>query len=246
MLRLALLPLLTIPALAQDLLPKPVVHQPQGQWADFPALAADGNGVPRVAFVQWDGAKDALKIAKLADGALSEVLTVGQPGIIHQPAIATDGKGVVHVIWSQVSDKDLMELHAAQISDGKADITTLASSPNGGNAFAKAATSPSGDVWCVWQGMRGTTADVFCRVFDVKAQKWSAELQVTNDAAGDWEPCVAFAGQDAWVVFDSARGNEFNIYAAKIGNDLQVAETKQLIATDRYEGRVSAIGSKDG
>jgi hypothetical protein len=53
-------------------------------------------------------------------------------------------------------------------------------------------------------------------------------------------------GDDAWVIFDSSRGNEFNIYATKISADLTVGETKPLIATDRYEGRVSAIGAKDG
>ena len=150
MLRLALLPLLAASAFAQDLLPKPAVLQPEGKWSDFPALATDGSGTPHVAFVQWDGAKDSLKVAKLADGALSEVLTIGEPGIIHQPAIATDRKGVVHVIWSQVNEKDLMELRWTQIREGRAEVGTLASSPNGGNAFAKAATSPSGDIWCVW------------------------------------------------------------------------------------------------
>jgi hypothetical protein len=139
-----------------------------------------------------------------------------------------------------------MDLHAAQIRDGKASITKLASSPNGGNAFAKAITDHSGRVWVVWQGMRGTQGDIFCRVFDPALKKWSAEIQVTKDAGGDWEPCVAFAGSDAWILFDSSRGNEFNIYATKISADLQVGETKPLIFTDRYEGRVSAIGAKDG
>ncbi|MBL9132520.1 MAG: hypothetical protein JNG86_15050, partial [Verrucomicrobiaceae bacterium] len=233
---------------AQDLLPKPVVLQPEGKWSDFPALATDGSGVPHVAFVQWDGEKDALKVAKLTDGALSEVLTIGEPGIIHQPSIATDRKGVLHVFWSQVSNENLMELWTAEISQGKieAEPYTIASVPNGGSVFPKSSTDPEGNVWVVWQGIHGQPSDIFCRVFDANAKGWSREIQVTNDAAGDWEPCVAFAGGKAWVVFDSARGNEFNIYATPIGDDLRAGEAKQLIATDRYEGRVSAIGSKDG
>jgi hypothetical protein len=231
---------------AQDLLPKPVVHQPEGVWADFPALCTAADGTPWVAYVQWDGKNDRLHVAKLADGALKDVKMLGE-GIIHQPALAVDGKGAMHAIWSQVNVKNVMELHTHVVREGElGEIFVLASSANGGNAFAKAATDLSGKVWVVWQGMRGTTADVFCRVFDPSKGEWSAELQVTKDAAGDWEPCVAFAAGETWVVFDSSRGNEFNVYATKIDADLQVGETKKLIATDRYEGRVSAIGSKDG
>lgn len=247
MLRPALLSfIVAASSFAQDLLPKPVVLQPEGKWSDFPALCAAADGTPWVAYVQWDGKEDSLHIAKLVDGALKDVKTLGQ-GIIHQPAMAMDGKEAMHVIWSQVNDKNLMELHTHIVRDGElGEIMTLASSPHGGNAFAKAVTDPSGKVWVVWQSMRGTLADVFCRVFDPAKGEWSAEIQVTKDAAGDWEPCVAFAGSDAWVLFDSSRGNEFNIYAAKISSDLKVGETKQIIATDRYEGRVSAIGAKDG
>jgi hypothetical protein len=94
--------------------------------------------------------------------------------------------------------------------------------------------------------MRGALSDVFARVFDPAKGSWSEEIQVTKDAGGDWEPRVTFAGTDAWVLYDSSRGNEFNIYATKITADLSVGGTKKLIATDRYEGRVSAISSKDG
>jgi len=248
MLRPALLSIVVAASgFAQELLHKPVVHQPAGKWNDFPVLTTAADGTPHAAFVQWDGENDSLIIAKLEDGELSQPTSIGS-GIIHQPAIATDGNGDVHVIWSQVNRNNVMDLHTYLVKPAElGDVTkVLASSPNGGNVFAKAATSPTGDVWCVWQGMRGAQADVFCRVYVARKKGWSAEIHVTKDSAGDWEPCVAFAGDDAWIFFDSSRGNEFNIYATKISADLQVGETKQLIATDRYEGRVSAVGAKDG
>jgi hypothetical protein len=155
----------------------------------------------------------------------------------------------MHVVWSQVNGKDLMDLRTQAVRDGKAsgEVVTLAASEKGANAFAKAATDRAGRVWVVWQGMRGALADVFCRVFDPAKGAWSAEVQVTNDPAGEWEPCVAFDSTDgAWVLYDSSRGNEFNIYATRVGADGSVGETKTLIQTDRYEGRVSAIGTPDG
>ncbi len=246
MLRLLSLLLISSSLCAQDLLPKPQVLRQDGKQSDFPSLCVDAKGQPWVAYVEWDGKQDTLHLAQQSGDVLTSVLTLGEPGIIHQPTIAADGNGALHVVWSQVNDKDLMDLHAAAVRDGKVEVMKLASSPNGGNVFAKAATDPTGKVWVVWQGMRGTQGDVFCRVFDPARKDWSTEIQVTKDAGGDWEPCVAFAGSDAWVLFDSSRGNEFNIYATKISANLQVGETKKLISTDRYEGRVSAIGAKDG
>ena len=102
-------------------------------------------------------------------------------------------------------------------------------------------------MWVVWQGFRGGLSDVFCRFFDPAKGAWSPEIQVTTDPSGEWEPCVAFDDKDgAWVIYDSSRGNEFNICANRVSLDGKVGETKTLIATDRYEGRVSAIGTPDG
>jgi hypothetical protein len=232
---------------AQDLLPKIEVLRHESHQSDFPALTLDSKGQPWVAYVQWDGQQDRLHLAQSKAGALESVLKIGEAGIIHQPAIATDGKGMLHVIWSQVNDKDVMDLHAAIISEGKVESMKLASTANGGNVFAKAATDPTGKVWVVWQGMRGAQGDIFCRVYDPAKKEWSREIQVTHDAGGDWEPCVTFDVQNAaWVIYDSSRGNEFNVYGTHIQADLKVGETKTLIGTDRYEGRVSAVSSKDG
>jgi hypothetical protein len=246
---LSLLAVIASATFGQDLLPKPLVLRETGKQSDFPALCVDAKGVPWVAYVEWDGRQDTLHLAQASGEALASVLTIGEPGIIHQPAIASDGHGTLHVVWSQVNEQNVMDLKAAQVRDGKVegDITTLASSANGGNAFAKSGTDATGNVWVVWQGMRGKLADVYCRVFDAKKKAWSAEIVVADDAGGDWEPCVAFDGQGgAWVLYDSSLGNEFNIYATHIDSALKAGKPQTLIATERYEGRVSAVGAKDG
>ena len=236
-------------AVGADLLPTPMKLREEGVQSDFPALALDGQSQPWVAYVAWDGAQDTLRLATRKDGALSQVTTLGTPGIIHQPAIAADGSGALMVVWSQTNGKDLMDLHAQRVLNGKAEgeATTLAASEKGGNVYAKAATDRAGRVWVAWQGMRGGLSDVFCRIFDPSVKTWSKEIQVTTDPAGDWEPCVAFDDKDgAWIIYDSSRGNEFNVYATRVGLDGSVAETKAVIKTDRYEGRTSAVGSADG
>ncbi|WP_395748753.1 hypothetical protein [Prosthecobacter sp.] len=244
--------LLASAALGQNPLPKINALRPEGHQSDYPSVCVDGDGRPWVAFIQWDGKEDSLHVAKQTDGPLSDVITVGTPGIIHQPSIVRDGSGMLHVFWSQVNENDIMELRCAQVpyenTPAKIQQTmTLASSPKGGSAFAKAAVDPAGNVWVVWQGMYGTLGDVFCRIFNSKENSWSNDIKVTTDPAGDWEPCLAFDGKGgAWICYDSSRGNEFNIYATHVSGDTTVGETKQLIATSRYEGRVNAITSKDG
>lgn len=233
-----------------DLTPQKQVLRTDGLQSDFAVLAVDADGTPWIAYVEWDGKQDVLRLAKSTADGLAPVAALGKPGIIHQPAIAAAGDGSLVVVWSQVNDKNVMDLKSQRIRNGQPEgkETTLAASPNGGNVFARAAADEAGRVWVVWQGNRGTHGDVFCRTFDAKANQWSAEVQVTDDAMGDWEPSVAFAGGDdgAWVVYDSSRGNEFNLYANRVGLDGQVGETKTLVKTDRYEGRATAVGASDG
>ena len=236
-------------ASAQELLPSPLKLREEGVQSDFPTLTLDSHGVPWVAYVAWDSNQDTLRVATVKDNALTSVKVIGKPGIIHQPALAADGSGGMILVWSQVTGNDLMDLHAVRLRDGKVEgeIITLAASEKGGNVFSKAATDRAGRVWVAWQGMRGGLSDVFCRVFDPARNEWSKEVQVTTDSAGDWEPCIAFDDKDgAWVIYDSSRGNEFNVYANRVSLDGTVGETKTIIKTERYEGRTSAVGSADG
>lgn len=138
--------LLTVSALSQEVIEKPSVLGVEGRQSDFPAVTIAADGTPWVAYVQWDGEEDSLHVAKLVNGAFQDVIMLGK-GIIHQPALAVDGGGAVHAIWSQVNDRNLMELRAHVVRDGAlGELFVLASSPHGGNAFAKAATDATGRV----------------------------------------------------------------------------------------------------
>ena len=236
-------------AAAADLTPEPLTLLRPGHQSDFPALAVDSSSTPWIAWVEWDGTQDSLILARRSNDALTHMLTLGQPGIIHQPALAVAKGDVLVVVWSQVNDADLMQLNAQTVRNGRAtgEVITLAASSNGGNVLARSATDRSGRVWVVWQSMRGSLSDIFCRTYDPTTDQWSSEIQVTDNPSGDWEPCVAFDASDgAWVIYDSSLGNEFNIYANRVSLDSTVGERKLLIETDRYEARVSAVGTPDG
>lgn len=227
----------------------PVSWRAEGRQTDFPALAIDAQGTTWIVAVEWNGEQDTLALARHVGGVIERVCSVGQPGIIHQPAIAADADGGLVVVWSQVNASDVMELKARRFRDGAADggEITLGAAANGGNVLAAAATDRQGRVWVTWQSLRGGLSDIFCRTYDPAAKTWSPEVQVTHDPAGDWEPCLAFDDRaGAWVLFDSSRGNEFNIYAVRVGLDGTVGKAKPLIKTERYEARASAASSADG
>jgi hypothetical protein len=233
---------------APDLLAQRVAHTEEGHQVDFPALCADGAGTLWTAFVSWDKKQDTLKLARLDGEAQTITAEIAGPGIIHQPALAADGRGSLWAIWSQVDERNLMNLHARRIRDGKpeGDAIVLAKS-DGPNVFPRAATDHAGRVWVAWQSMRGGLGDIYCRIYDSAKDLWSPEIQVTMNPGGDWEPSIAFDGKDgAWVLFDSSRGNEFNLYAARVSLDGTVGEGKTLVSTPRYEGRISAAGTPDG
>ena len=218
----------------------PALHQ------DFPDLCLDADGTPWIAYLRHDGKADTVRLAKKAAAGLEDVAALSEPGIAHQPAIARDGAGTLWIFWGQVGPKDVVQLRARSVRDGKpGELLTLAAS-DGSDTFADAGTDAAGRVWVVWQSHRRGAPDVYARYYDPKEAKWSAEMAVAADEAGDWEPRVAFDGKDgAWVVFDSARGGEFNIYAARVGLDGQV-DTKKVTDSPDYEGRVSTASDGRG
>ena len=115
----------------------------------------------------------------------------------------------------------------------------------GSDSFADAGTDGSGRVWVTWQSMRAGEGDIFARFHDPASSTWSEEIAVSNEPGGDWEPAITFAGEEAWIVYDSSLGNEFNLYLAKIDWRGSV-ETFPLAHTPRYEARADVTAAADG
>ena len=119
------------------------------------------------------------------------------------------------------------------------EIMTLAESTSGSDTFADAGTDAAGRGWVTWQSMRAGEGDIFCRYFDPGFGGWSKEIAVAEEKGGDWEPRLAFDdGDGAWVLYDSSRGNEFNLYLARVGLDGKV-DTHKIAHSPNYEGRGS-------
>ncbi|MEM7143903.1 MAG: hypothetical protein AAF591_02130 [Verrucomicrobiota bacterium] len=221
---------------------------------DFPVATVDGKGRLWVAYVEHDGESDVLWLAKEGGKGLEAAIAVSEPGIIHHPAVATAGDGTTWVIWGQTGEDDVMHLMGRAVNKkGKLQDTRELARTEGSDTFAVAGTDSEGRVWTAWQSMRTGRGQVFCRYFDPGFGGWSAEIVVSeNPAAGEewswgsWEPSIAFDDEGgAWVLYDSSKGNEFNLYLARIDGAGKV--TRQAIAASpKYEARGMITPTGDG
>lgn len=213
---------------------------------DFPAICIGPDGNPLVAHIAYDTTADTVRLAELTSEGLVERAILSEPGNVYQPSLAVDGQGTVWCVWSQMQGTR-WNLLCRTITDGKPGdrIVSLTDSP-AGDIFPTAKTDRRGRVWVAWQSLDGGHGDIFVKCYDPKAGEWSDAIQVTDHPAGDWEPRLAFDGDDrALVLFDSYRNGNFDLFLAKVSLDGQV-ELSPITATERYEARASAAASPDG
>ena len=219
---------------------------------DFVSLCTDSKGTPWVAYIEYDGTADTIQLAELSSqgfvkrGEVSRPSTASRASNLYQPCLACDGSGTIWCVWSQLEDGQ-WDLYGRRVTDGKLsrEITTIVASP-GNDVFPDAKTDRKGRLWVTWQSFNGGNAEIFAKHFDPKQNAWSEPIQVTKNAAGDWEPRLAFGNSDeALIVFDSYRDGNFDVYLARVSPSGDV-ELEAVAGSDRYEARAEAAVSPDG
>ena len=213
---------------------------------DFPGMCVTPEGKVFVAYIRYDGVADTVRLAELTDKGLVERGDLSTAGNAYQPSLACDGSGRLWCVWSQQMDKQ-WELLGRTITKGRIDgeIVTVSKLP-GNDLFPDVKADARGRVWAVWQNFNGGKSDVFAAHCESGAAAWSKPIQVTKNAAGDWEPRLAFGKADeALIVFDSSRGGNFDVLLARVSPAGKVRITP-IAATDRYEARAEAAASEDG
>ncbi|MBI5801600.1 MAG: hypothetical protein HZA92_12880 [Verrucomicrobia bacterium] len=213
---------------------------------DFPAMAIDAKGNAWIAYIEHDGKADVLKLGSKGAAGIETVATLSEPGVVHQPAITIGADDAVWTFWGQVDARNVVTLRARRFAKGKLGATTTLAESAGSDTFADAGTDHAGRVWVAWQSLRRGQGDIYTRWLDPKSGQWSKEIAVSKPEGGNWEPRLAFDGQDgAWVVFDSSRGGEFNLYLTRVAPGGGVKE-HQLTSSPDYEARARITTAKDG
>jgi len=212
---------------------------------DFPVATIAGDGTVWVAYVEHDGKADRLRLARQTKDGLEPGPFLSEPGVIHQPTLTGDVRGGVWCFWGELDDRKIVRLRGRRFHSGALGPIVEVATSAASDTFADAGPDEAGRVWVTWQSLRRGQADVYCRHVDAAGQQWSEEIRVTRSAGGNWEPRIAFAGMDAWIVFDSSRTGEFNLHLARVTATGKVTE-HQLTDSPDYEARATIVADAKG
>ncbi len=200
---------------------------------DEPAIAALPGGAIAVAWVAYRQSADRVLLRVLENGAWSAAEEVTpQPADIFRCALATDSERNLWAFWSQ-REGQRWNIWARQKKDGRwqapARLTVA-----GSNIFPRAAASPDGHIFVVWQSFRNGQSDIYLKAY--VGGQWSEEARVSESPANDWEPAVAAsAGGRAWIAWDSYdRGNYDILFRSYRAGELTPLEA--LTSSPKFQG----------
>jgi hypothetical protein len=177
----------------------------------FDELTPRGNG-DCVRLVRFDG--------KVWQGA-QDVTATGLD--VWRPAVAVDGKGVVHVAWSQRVDDD-WELFCRRWTPAPgrpgqgawSEVERLTNAP-GADVNVAAATDSAGVVWLTWQAWRGGNFDVLAMAL-AGGHAWGKPRAVSDSKANDWKPAIACDGAgNVYVAWDTYDKGNYDVRLRRIG-----------------------------
>lgn len=221
----------------------------EGKQIDLPAAVTLGDGTIVIVYTEWDGASDALKLATAAPGSgpLEVTTTIASGKVLHAPALTVDERGLVWIVWGETHPIDeTVDLKVTSWSQekGVAQLEVI-SDTNAAEAFPEAGTDSEGRVWIVWQSMREGSAGIYTR-YQAEDGTWSEEVKVSTGREGYWAPDIEFDDEgNAWIVYDGARGNEFNIYLTRVTSSGERKE-RTIGESTSYEARASIAAAADG
>jgi hypothetical protein len=219
----------------------------EGIQCDLPATVSDKNSKALIAYLEWDGEIDRLILSRETEKGLQQVSGEVAKGVLHKPAIAIDGKGTAWIFWCETHKDTTVNIKARSWTTNKGfgSPLTIADS-DAGEAFVVAGTDSKGRVWASWQSFRAGEADIYARFLDPKSGKWSREIAVATQKGGDWEPDIAFDQKgNAWIAYDSSRGNEFNLNLARVNEQGKTKEFA-IAHSPKYEARASITATARG
>ena len=175
-----------------------------GSAADYPSLAVTPDGQRWVAWLSYQNEADRVVVS--GAGQLHEV---AGPGDHHSPAIASDGKGHIVVVWSQ-NDKPVFHLYERTFDGKKWSAAQPLTSAGGNNLWPRLASDGQGHIALVWQGFRSNQAVILAREY--ANGNWSPERQVSEGSGNCWAPTAAFDNGKLLVAWDSYATGAYQIY----------------------------------
>jgi hypothetical protein len=238
---------------------------------DFPVLARGPDGTVWLAYVEYlpgkapvaerilsgnfeelvpKGNGDCVRLVRFDGKVWQAPIDVTATGLdVWRPTVAVDGKGVVHVAWSQHVDGD-WEVYCRRYTppkekDGKGSwspIERLTKTP-GADVNVVAATDSKGTVWLAWQGWREDNFDIHLMAL-AEGHEWRTPRAISASKANDWSPAIACDQKGnvfvAWDTYD--RGN-YDVRLYQAGKE---PKTWTVAGSVKFEARPCVVCDKAG
>ena len=224
----------------------PEIHE------DFPVVHLADDDAPVVVFIANDGEADRLELAGIDSGGnlvSRSIISKPKSGNLYQPCLARLEDGSFLCAWSELGEDGQWDLWTRGIAKDGTTIDADAARITrdmGNDIFPDLGTDRMGRPWLVWQRFTNGVSHVFAKVRD-KNGTWSDDIPLGGERAGNWEPRLAFGEKgEAFVVFDSYRNGDFDLFLCRISPAGKAGAPIPLAKTPRYEARGEAAVSPDG
>jgi hypothetical protein len=204
---------------------------------DFPSAAALAGDL----YVAWDTYHNEANLVYLAvrrQGKWQVERATSRWGNYYGTAVAADGRGGVHVVWSEyANDRWQLMSRAFTPATGQWSAAEPVAPRGRRQMFHKMTTDASGRPWIVWQEFANGNFDIFAASHS--AQGWSQPLRISNSEANDWDPAIAAAPDGrVWIAWDSYDRGNYDIFMRAIrGGKLE--PLVQVTAAPTYDAHPS-------
>lgn len=185
----------------------------EGVMDDFPAMTIAPNGERWTAWVSYKDKADEV----IVSGA-GQLHHVSGRGDHHGPAIAADGSGAVHVVYSR-KEGDTYQLFEAVRSHGSWSKPQRLTTNSGSDLWPALVSDGKQKLALVWQGFRNNQSVILAKLWDGKG--WGEETRVSEGSGSAWAPAAVFGSGKLWIAWDSYDTGAYQIYVRRFGGPVE-------------------------
>ena len=191
---------------------------------NFEELIPKGNG-------------DQVRMKKFDGRTWSPTIDVTDTGLmIWRPTVAVDGKGTVHIAWSQRVD-DNWDIHYRTYNPKTSQLSKITRVTNepGSDYHVVAATDSTGNVWLAWQGWRNGRFQIHAAWLR-DGGKLAGVYELTKADANHWSPSIACDSKGGvFVAYDHYANANYDVSVQVLGKGK--TKTIDIAKSARFEAR---------
>ena len=204
---------------------------------DFPSAAVFRDEV-FVAWVTFHNEANFVYLAHLKDGKWTTHRASQSWGDYYASAVAADGAGNVHVVWSEYKqDRWHLVSRSLEPSTGRWSPEQYVAPQGRRQMFHRMATDSKATPWITWQEFSNGNFDIFAASHS--AQGWSAPIRISESNRNDWHSAIA-AGPDGtvYVAWDGYDQGNYDIFLRAI-RDGKPGPILKVTQSETYDAHVS-------